>query len=121
MRVLLIFIKDISMKILVFGGDGFCGWPSALHLSALGHEVAIVDNLSRRKIDIDLEVTSLTPIRPIGERLAAWKEVSGKEIPFFRIDISRQYARLLSLLLELEPDAVVHFAEQRAAPFSMKS
>ena len=109
------------MKILVLGGDGFCGWPSALHLSALGHEVAIVDNLSRRKIDVDLEATSLTPIRPIGERLAAWKEVSGKEIPFYRIDISQQYARLFSLLVELEPDAVVHFAEQRAAPFSMKS
>src|SRR6516164_3639990 len=109
------------MKILVLVGDGFCGWPSALHLSALGHEVAIVDNLSRRKIDVDLEATSLTPIRPIGERLAAWKEVSGKEIPFYRIDISQQYARLFSLLVELEPDAVVHFAEQRAAPFSMKS
>jgi UDP-sulfoquinovose synthase len=109
------------MKILVLGGDGFCGWPTTLHLSALGHEVAIVDNLSRRKIDIDLEVTSLTPIRPVGERLAAWKKVSGKDIPFYRIDISQQYARLLSLLIETEPDAVVHFAEQRAAPFSMKS
>jgi len=109
------------MNIVIFGGDGFCGWPSALHLSACGHEVTIVDNLSRRKIDIDLEVTSLTPIRPINERLAAWKEVSGKTIPFHRLDISRQYARLLALFREIRPDAVVHFAEQRAAPFSMKS
>ena len=59
------------MKVLVLGGDGFCGWPSALHLSARGHDVVIVDNLSRRKIDIELEVDSLTPIRPMGERLAA--------------------------------------------------
>ena len=65
------------MKVLVLGGDGFCGWPTALHLSAQGHEVAIVDNLSRRKIDIELEVESLTPIRPMCERLRAWKEVTG--------------------------------------------
>ena len=57
------------MKVLVLGGDGFCGWPTALHLSAQGHEVAIVDNLSRRAIDIELECESLTPIRPMGERL----------------------------------------------------
>lgn len=109
------------MKIIIFGGDGFCGWPSALHLSTHGHDVAIVDNLSRRKIDIDLEVSSLTPIRSIGERLYAWKDVSGKDIPFHRIDIARQYARLLLLIREIKPDTVVHFAEQRAAPFSMKS
>ncbi len=70
------------MKILVLGGDGFCGWPTALHLSNLGHDVAIVDNLSRREIDIELECDSLTPIRPMGERLRAWKEVSGRDIAF---------------------------------------
>jgi len=68
------------LKIIVLGGDGFCGWPTALHLSARGHEVAIVDNLSRRKIDLELEVQSLTPIQPMPERLAAWKEISGKTI-----------------------------------------
>ncbi len=69
-------------KILVLGGDGFCGWPTSLHLSQRGHDVVIVDNLSRRKIDVELEVESLTPIRPISERLRAWKEVSGRQIRF---------------------------------------
>lgn len=109
------------MRILVLGGDGFCGWPTALHLSAQGHDVAIVDNLSRRQIDIELECESLTPIRPMSERLAAWKEVSGHDIAFHRFDVARNYQRMLNLLLEWQPDAIVHFAEQRAAPYSMKS
>ncbi|MBI1364696.1 MAG: NAD-dependent epimerase/dehydratase family protein [Alphaproteobacteria bacterium] len=109
------------MKVIVFGGDGFCGWPTALHLSNKGHEVIIVDNLSRRKIDIELEVESLTPIKPISVRLAAWKEVSGKDIAFHNFDVAKNYARLLRLIEEERPDAMVHFAEQRAAPYSMKS
>jgi len=78
------------MKVVVLGGDGFCGWPTALHLSNIGHEVIIVDNLSRRKIDIDLEVDSLTPIASIGSRIEAWRELTGKNIKFFKIDASRQ-------------------------------
>jgi len=109
------------MKVLVLGGDGFCGWPSALHLSARGHDVVIVDNLSRRKIDIELEVDSLTPIRPMGERLAAWKEISGKDIAFRDLTVGQDYQELVDLILEEQPDAIVHFAEQRAAPYSMKS
>ena len=109
------------MKTLVLGGDGFCGWPTVLHLSARGHEVVIVDNLSRRNIDNELETSSLTPIRPIGERLRAWEETSGKHIPFYNFDVAENYHRLLTLLVEFEPDSVVHFAEQRAAPYSMKS
>ncbi len=109
------------MKVVILGGDGFCGWPTALHLSQRGHAVAIVDNLSRRNIDVELEVESLTPIRPMGERLAAWKEVSGRDIAFHRFDVAQNYHRLLTLFKEVEPDAVVHFAEQRAAPYSMKS
>jgi len=108
------------MKILVLGGDGFCGWPTALHLSSLGHDVVIIDNMSRRAIDIELEVDSLTPITPMGTRLKVWKEVSGNEIRFARIDVSKQYQRLLDLILEESPHAIVHFAEQRAAPYSMK-
>ncbi|MEZ0578844.1 phosphoadenylyl-sulfate reductase [Nocardioides sp. MH1] len=110
-----------AMRVLILGGDGFCGWPTALHLSAQGYEVAIVDNLSRRKIDIELEVSSLTPIRPMGERLRTWKEVSGKDIAFHDIDVAVNYQRLLDLLEDWQPEAVVHFAEQRAAPYSMKS
>ena len=109
------------MKIVVLGGDGFCGWPTALHLSAQGHEVAIVDNLVRRKTDIELEVTSLTPITPMSTRLAAWKDVSGNDISFHFFDVADNYHRLLTLLVDYQPDAVVHFAEQRAAPYSMKS
>ncbi len=109
------------MRILILGGDGFCGWPTALHLSNIGHEVAIVDNLSRRNIDNELEVSSLTPIAPMSVRLKAWKEVSGKDIDFQRYDVAENYHRLLTHLREYRPDAVVHFAEQRAAPYSMKS
>lgn len=109
------------MKILVIGGDGFCGWPTALHLSNLGHDVVIVDDLSRRKIDVELEVESLTPIQPISVRLAAWKEVSDKTIKFENINVAKNYARLLHLLEDIKPEAIVHFAEQRAAPYSMKS
>ncbi len=109
------------MRVLVLGGDGFCGWPTSLYLSDRGHEVTIIDNLSRRKIDIDLEVESLTPVRPIGERIRVWGEVSGKGIGFISMDLATEYDRLVAVLLELRPDAIVHFAEQRAAPYSMRT
>jgi UDP-sulfoquinovose synthase len=108
------------MKVLVLGGDGFCGWPTSLHLSDSGYDVTIVDNLSRRKIDLELEVESLTPIRPVGERLRAWKQLTGKTIDFVHLDLAEEYDRLLALLLEKKPDAIVHFGEQRAAPYSMR-
>jgi len=109
------------MKVLVLGGDGFCGWPTALHLSASGHEVTILDNLSRRMIDIELEVDSLTPIRPIHERLSVWTELTGRTINFINLDLAKEYDRLVDVLLASKPDAVVHFAEQRAAPYSMRN
>jgi len=109
------------MRVLVLGGDGFCGWPTSLYLSDRGHDITIVDNLSRRKIDVELEVDSLTPIRPIRDRLAAWKEVSGREIGFVNVDLAVEYDRLAAMLTELRPDAIVHFAEQRAAPYSMRT
>jgi UDP-sulfoquinovose synthase len=113
--------RRTTMKVLILGGDGFCGWPTALHLSSEGHDVTIVDNLSRRNIDNELECESLTPIRPMGERLRAWKEVSGKDIAFHNFDVAVNYQRLFDLLKEWQPHAIVHFAEQRAAPYSMKS
>ncbi len=109
------------MRVLVLGGDGFCGWPTTLYLSDRGHDVTIVDNLSRRKIDIDLEVQSLTPIRPIGERIRAWQELSGRQLGFIQLDRATEYDRLVAVLQELRPDAIVHFAEQRAAPYSMRT
>ncbi len=109
------------MKVIVLGGDGFCGWPTALHLSRRGHDVVIVDNLSRREIDLELEVDSLTPIRPIGERLRVWESLTGKHIPFHNFTVGEHYHRLLTLIEDERPDAIIHFAEQRAAPYSMKS
>jgi len=109
------------VKVIVLGGDGFCGWPCAVNLAEQNHDVIIVDNLSRRKIDIDLEVESLTPIASLTERLSAWAELGGKPMKFINMDISKQYQKLLNLIINEKPDSIVHFAEQRAAPYSMKS
>ena len=92
-----------------------------MNLADQDHDVVIVDNLSRRKIDIDLEVESLTPITSIGERLNVWESIGGKPMRFIHMDIAHEYQRLLDLIIEEKPDAIVHFAEQRAAPYSMKS
>lgn len=109
------------MKIAILGGDGFCGWPASLHLSNLGHDVVIVDNLSRRAIDEELGASSLTPIAPIEDRITAWKDVSGKSLEFINIDVAQDYEALLRLIKDSGIDAIVHFAEQRAAPYSMKT
>jgi UDP-sulfoquinovose synthase len=106
------------MKIAVLGGDGYCGWATALHLSAKGHSVAIVDNFVRRQWDHDLGTATLTPIRPLTERLAAWHHITNETIDCFVGDVT-DYAFLSSTIKEIEPDAVIHFAEQRAAPYSM--
>jgi UDP-sulfoquinovose synthase len=106
------------MKIAVLGGDGYCGWATALHLSARGHSVAIADNYIRRQWDYELGVQTLTPIRPLPERLKAWRQLSGKTIELFVGDIG-DYEFLSSAVRSFEPDAVVHFAEQRSAPYSM--
>ena len=112
---------NMSENIIVLGGDGFCGWPTALGLSRAGYDITIVDNLSRRKIDIELECDSLTPIKPISNRIGAWKANTGRHIQYVNLDVSLQYFKLYSLIRELKPKAIIHFAEQRAAPFSMKS
>jgi UDP-sulfoquinovose synthase len=109
------------MRVLVLGGDGFCGWPTSLYLSDRGHNVTILDNLSRRNIDNELEVQSLTPIKPIGVRRRVWREVTGREIGFITLDLATEYDRLVRVIEEIQPDAIVHFAEQRAAPYSMRS
>jgi UDP-sulfoquinovose synthase len=81
----------------------------------------VVDNLSRRNIDNELEVQSLTPIRTMGERIAAWKDISGQTIDFVNMTVGKEFDRLVALINDWKPDSVVHFAEQRAAPYSMKS
>lgn len=108
-------------KIIVLGGDGFCGWPSAVHLSDKGHEVIIIDNLSRRKIDVELGCSSLTPIVSPEERVATWHELTGKTIRYEYMDIAQEYDRFTQFLKDEEPDTIVHFAEQRAAPYSMRN
>jgi UDP-sulfoquinovose synthase len=85
-------------KVIVLGGDGFCGWPTSLHLSDQGHDVLIVDNLSRRKIDLELGCDSLTPIASPEARVAAWEEVTGKKIAFHLIDVAKEYDIFLKLL-----------------------
>ncbi|MDX6642279.1 MAG: UDP-sulfoquinovose synthase [Solirubrobacteraceae bacterium] len=109
------------MKVLVLGGDGFCGWPTALNLSQRGHDVVIVDNFARRQADVELQADSLTPIAALETRLDAWREVSGRDIGFRRLNVAEDYEQLVDLLVLERPDAVVHFAEQRAAPYSMRS
>jgi len=110
----------VSKKVIVLGGDGFCGWPTSLHLSDQGHDVIIVDNLSRRNIDNELGAQSLTPIQTPQTRVKAWEEVTGKKIEFINLDVAKDFDLLVQLFKQEKPDAVVHFAEQRAAPYSMK-
>jgi UDP-sulfoquinovose synthase len=106
------------MKIAVLGGDGYCGWATALYLSDKGHEVAIVDNFARRQWDFELGAQTLTPIRPLRERLAVWKQLTGKSIESFVGDVT-DYEFLSTFVRDFEPEAIVHFAEQRSAPYSM--
>ena len=109
------------MSVFVLGGDGFCGWPAALHLSNRGHEVLVVDDLSRRRIDDELGSASLTPILPIEERLAAWHELTGRRIRFANVDLAADYGALRDLMLAHKPGTIVHLAEQRSVPYSMRS
>ena len=106
------------MNILVLGGDGYCGWATALYLSAKGHKVSTVDNFARRQWDHELGVQTLTPIRPLAERLKTWHDVTGNHIESLVGDVT-DYDFLASAIETTEPDAVIHFAEQRSAPYSM--
>lgn len=108
-------------KVVVLGGDGFCGWPTSLYLSDRGHDVIVVDNLSRRKIDLELGCDSLTPIATAENRINVWNQVSKvQKLRFKFLDLATDYAELVQFLKDEKPDTVVHFAEQRAAPYSMK-
>jgi UDP-sulfoquinovose synthase len=108
-------------KVIVFGGDGFCGWPTSLYLSKCGYDVIIVDNFSRRTIDMELECESLTPIQTMDKRVKRWRRTTRNRLFFKRVDIAYNYHGLKDVLRKEQPDAIVHFAEQRAAPYSMKS
>ncbi len=106
------------MRVLVLGGDGFCGWPTALYLSQRGHEVAILDNMSRRRWDEELGTASLTPIRSLEDRVAAWKALTGQSITAITGDLT-DYAVVSAAFEQFQPQSIVHYAEQRSAPYSM--
>jgi len=106
------------VRILVVGGDGYCGWATALYLSERGHDVAIADSLIRRHWDATLGIDTLTPIAPIRHRVAKWHELTGKQIPVYIGDIC-DYPFVQRFMREFEPESIVHFGEQRSAPFSM--
>jgi UDP-sulfoquinovose synthase len=106
------------MRIAVLGGDGYCGWATALYLSMKGHSVSIVDNFARRQWDHELGVQTLTPILPLSDRLRIWQKLTGHTMEVFTGDVT-EYDFLSSVVKDFEPEAVVHFAEQRAAPYSM--
>jgi len=108
-------------NIIILGGDGFCGWPTSLHLSNLGYSVTIIDNLVRRDIDNEKAITSITPIESIEGRCAAWNELTHKSIEHVYLDIARDYLNLCEEMKRIKPMAIVHFAEQRSAPYSMRS
>lgn len=112
---------NAKKSVIVVGGDGFCGWPTSLHLSRQGYAVTIVDNLSRRAIDRELGTQSLTPIASIATRLRAWRDTTENEIDFVPLNVAEDYADLAGVIRERKPQAIVHFGEQRAAPYSMKS
>lgn len=112
---------NAKKSVIVVGGDGFCGWPTSLHLSRQGYAVTIVDNLSRRAIDRELGTQSLTPIASIATRLRAWRDTTENEIDFVPLNVAEDYADLAGVIRERKPHAIVHFGEQRAAPYSMKS
>lgn len=106
------------MRVLVIGGDGYCGWATALHLSNRGYEVGILDSLVRRYWDLQLGCDTLTPIAPISHRIQRWQDLTGKSLDFFVGDINN-YDFLIQSLRQFQPDTIVHFGEQRSAPFSM--
>jgi UDP-sulfoquinovose synthase len=106
------------MRVLVIGGDGYCGWATALYLSERGYDVAILDSLVRRHWDAELCIQTLTPIAPIQQRVGRWEELTGKSLPLYIGDINN-YSFLTATLQEFQPDSIVHFGEQRSAPFSM--
>jgi len=111
-------MERAARRILVLGGDGYCGWGTALFLSSRGYDVGILDSLVRRDWDVQHGIRSLAPIAPIAKRVATWRERAGKEIPFYHVDLA-DYDGLVAALRAFRPDTIVHFGEQRSAPFSM--
>jgi len=108
------------MRVIVFGADGYLGWPTSLHLSARGHDVIAADNLIRRRWDVLCGTESLVPIASMKRRVERWKALTGREIKWEKLDLT-SLADTTAMITQYQPEAVVHFAEQRSAPYSMIS
>ena len=106
------------MRILVLGGDGYLGWPTAMYLSARGHTVGVIDNFAKRRWEMELNVEPLMPIRTLHDRVKTWREVTGKEIELFVGDL-RNYEMVVQAFEAFQPEAIVHYGEQPSAPYSM--
>jgi UDP-sulfoquinovose synthase len=106
------------MRVLILGGDGYLGWPTAMYLSQAGHEVAVLDNFGKRRWEMELNVEPLLPIRTLHDRVRRWEEVSGKAIEVYVADL-RNYGVVADVLRTFQPEAIVHYGEQPSAPYSM--
>jgi UDP-sulfoquinovose synthase len=108
------------MRVLILGGDGYLGWPTAMRFSGRGHDIGVVDNFARRRWVEEAGSDSLTPIATLTERIEVWREVAGKEIELYPGDIC-EGTFVTDVLREFQPDVIVHYGEQPSAPWSMKS
>ncbi|MGB2694023.1 MAG: NAD-dependent epimerase/dehydratase family protein, partial [Dehalococcoidia bacterium] len=106
------------MRIMILGGDGYLGWPTAMYFSNRGHDVLVIDNFARRRADDELDADSLIPIFSLDERVGAWSDVSGKRIEAAVGDIA-EWGFISNQIWDFQPDAIVHYGEQRSAPYSM--
>ncbi len=107
------------MRVMILGGDGYLGWPTAMYLSNKGHDVAVVDNMLKHYWEAEIGVEPLAQIRPLHVRVKRWKELTGKTIQTYVGDIAENHRFVYKFLDEFKPDALVHYAEQPSAPFSM--
>jgi UDP-sulfoquinovose synthase len=111
----------MTMRTLVLGGDGYLGWPTAMHFSRLGHEVAIIDNLAKRTWESEFRAVPLWPVPSLQERARRWKQAAGREIACFTVDVAAAYEGLAGVFERVRPDTIIHYAEQPSAPYSMAS
>lgn len=106
------------MRVLILGADGYLGWPTCIHFSQRGHEVIGVDNYFRRNAAVELDCEPLLPTPNLIQRAKVWEELTGKKINV-HIGDATNYTFLLQMFKEYEPEAVIHYAEQPSAPYSM--
>ena len=107
------------MRILVLGGDGYLGWPTAMYFSQLGHDVLVVDNLAKRQWEAEIDSSPLQPLPTLRHRVRLWNQVTGKEIGLAVGDIAENHRFVYETFADFQPEAIIHYAEQPSAPYSM--